>query len=315
VGTVNITIEASNDLGSATKTIPFNVAAYDSTKAVPTLNLSATEVTYNGQSQKVTATAVGTDGVTAVSGTYEIAYNGNAGSVPYKAGTYSVLVTFTSSDPNYGNATFLTTLTIDQASAVFSNLSSPSITVGDATATVSGHIDDGSTNSTVIPTGEYVIVTLNGVAQDAVVGSNGNYSTTFATSGLAVGSYTITYDYAGDTNFSAASEGSGTLTVNAAAAPQVTLNPSNATVTEGYTATFTAAASGSPTPTVQWQVSTDGGQTFTNIAGATSTTLSFTAQEGQNNYRYRAVFTNSAGSDTTTAAVLKVQSNDGGSDD
>ena len=29
--------------------------------------------------------------------------------------------------------------------------------------------------------------------------------------------------------------------------------------------TFTAAASGTPTPTVQWQVSTDGGVTFTDI--------------------------------------------------
>ena len=65
-----------------------------------------------------------------------------------------------------------------------------------------------------------------------------------------------------------------TLTVNAApAAPVVTQNPSNLTVTAGQQATFTAAATGTPTPTVIWQVSTNGGATYNNIAWATSTTL------------------------------------------
>jgi len=77
-------------------------------------------------------------------------------------------------------------------------------------------------------------------------------------------------------------------------------------VTAGQTATFTAAATGSPTPAVQWQVSTDGGGTFNNVSGATSTTLSFTTASSQNGYRYRAVFTNSVGSATTTAATLIV---------
>jgi hypothetical protein len=53
-------------------------------------------------------------------------------------------------------------------------------------------------------------------------------------------------------------------------------------------------------------VSTDGGVTFTDIAGATSTTLSFTAVASQRGYRYRAVFTNSLGTATTTAATLTV---------
>jgi hypothetical protein len=132
---------------------------------------------------------------------------------------------------------------------------------------------------------------------------------------MPLGSYTIDYSYAGNTNFSAADDSTTTLTVAAPAAPQVTLNPSDVTVLEGYLATFTAAASGLPTPAVQWQVSTDGGQTFTNIAGATSPTLTFVAQEGMNRYHYRAVFTNPYGAATTTDAVLYVQSNDGGGGD
>ena len=96
-----------------------------------------------------------------------------------------------------------------------------------------------------------------------------------------------------------------TLTVTSP--PVITTQPANATVTVGGTATFTAAASGSPTPTVQWQVSTDGGTTYANVSGATSTTLTVasvtTAQSGN---KYRAVFTNSGGTATTNAATLTV---------
>ena len=93
-------------------------------------------------------------------------------------------------------------------------------------------------------------------------------------------------------------------------APTVTSNPTNQTVNAGGTATFMAAASdGNPTPTtVQWQVSTDGGNTFSNIAGATSTTFSFTATAAQNGDEYQAVFSNTAGlSATTSAATLTVK--------
>jgi hypothetical protein len=69
---------------------------------------------------------------------------------------------------------------------------------------------------------------------------------------------------------------------------------------------FAAAASGTPTPTVQWQVSTDGGVTFTNIPGATSTTLTVMPTASQSGSQYRAVFTNPCGTATTTAATLTV---------
>jgi len=88
--------------------------------------------------------------------------------------------------------------------------------------------------------------------------------------------------------------------------PTITTQPANQMVTAGQTATFTAAATGSPTPTVQWQVSTDGGATFSNVSGATSTTLSFATASSQNGYQYRVVFTNAAGTATTTAATLTV---------
>jgi CSLREA domain-containing protein len=94
---------------------------------------------------------------------------------------------------------------------------------------------------------------------------------------------------------------SAILTVNTA--PVVTLNPVSQTATSG-TVTFTAAASGIPAPTVQWQVSTNGGFSFNNIPGATSTSLTVAATPANNGNKYRAVFTNGCGTATTTAATL-----------
>lgn len=90
-------------------------------------------------------------------------------------------------------------------------------------------------------------------------------------------------------------------------APTVTLQPTNTTASEGSTATFTSAATGSPTPTVQWQLSTDGGSSWSDIGGATAasyTTPTLLLSDDQN--QYRAVWTNSEGSAASNAATLSV---------
>jgi len=89
-------------------------------------------------------------------------------------------------------------------------------------------------------------------------------------------------------------------------APTVTSNPATQTVNAGNTATFTATSSGAPAPTVQWEMSTDGGTTFNPISGATSTTYSFTVTADLNGNQYEAIFTNSTGSATTAPATLTV---------
>jgi hypothetical protein len=83
-------------------------------------------------------------------------------------------------------------------------------------------------------------------------------------------------------------------------APTVTSQPTNQAVAAGAQVTFSAAASGSPTPNVQWQVSSDGG------AAWSQTSPSFAASAAENGYDYRAVFTNSAGTATTAVATLNV---------
>jgi hypothetical protein len=260
--------------------------------------------TYNGSGQAAVVSVVGVDGVTPVAGTTTVTYNGSS-SLPVVAGTYAVVATFASSDPNYYGTSGSGTLVINKATPAFSNLASPAVNVGTATVTLSGHIAAGS----VAPGGDDVAITLNGVTQPVSVSSSGNFSANFSIQGLAAGSYPITYEYLGDaTRFNAAAGGGyagGTLTVRAA--PSILTNPASQTVVSGGSVTFSASASGYPAPTVQWQQSTNG-TTYTNIAGATRPTYTISAvKASQNGYRYRAVFMNSAGSATTTAATLTVQ--------
>jgi hypothetical protein len=95
------------------------------------------------------------------------------------------------------------------------------------------------------------------------------------------------------------------------AAPVITTQPViNIFATQGTSATFKAAATGDPTPTVQWEVSLDGVEPFTpitNNASATTPTLVIpNVQIGQEFNQYEAVFTNSAGTIGTNISTLYV---------
>lgn len=89
-------------------------------------------------------------------------------------------------------------------------------------------------------------------------------------------------------------------------APAITEQPAAQTVEAGTAATFTAAASGAPAPTVAWESNTGSG--WTPVAGATDITLTVANTAlVQNGTQFRAVFTNAAGSATTNAAILTVR--------
>ncbi|MBV8116035.1 MAG: immunoglobulin domain-containing protein, partial [Silvibacterium sp.] len=123
--------------------------------------------------------------------------------------------------------------------------------------------------------------------------------------GRLTGTVTVTVNSGGGTT--GAMQSIGLSGMGTGTAPFITSQPvRQQTVIAGQMVTFTAAATGFPTPTVQWQVSVNGGPLFTNINGATSTTLSFTTTAAMNGNVYRAVFTNSLGSTTTNPATLGV---------
>lgn len=109
-----------------------------------------------------------------------------------------------------------------------------------------------------------------------------------------------------------------TLSVQAVStAPIITSQPQAASIVEGQgSTTFSAAAAGSPTPTVQWQKDTRGDGNFVDVSGATSVTLSIQGSTvttaANNGDRYRAVFTNASGSAISNPAILTVQNADTG---
>ena len=101
---------------------------------------------------------------------------------------------------------------------------------------------------------------------------------------------------------------SNTATISIGVAPSVTTHPSSLTRKAGKSAAFSAAATGSPTLTVRWQVGATSSGPWTNVAGATSTTLTFAATAADHGKWFHAVFTNGVGQATSNAASLTVRS-------
>ena len=130
--------------------------------------------------------------------------------------------------------------------------------------------------------GTLTVAAVNGVAtfSDLSIDKSGN-------------GYTLT---ASDTT------GNGLLTATSAPfsigiPPSVTADPSDQTVLAGGTASFTAAASGNPTPGVQWEVDTGSGYADLSdggvYSGSSTDTLTITgATATMNGYQYEAVFSN-----------------------
>lgn len=130
---------------------------------------------------------------------------------------------------------------------------------------------------------------------------NGNtISGTPTTAGTSTFTVTATNGYgAGDSE-------ALSITINPVAL-SITTQPSNQSVTEGQTASFSVAATGSGTLTYQWQQST-GGSTWTNVDGANAATYTIknttTAMSG---YQYRCVVTDGNSTEVTSqAATLTV---------
>ncbi len=99
-----------------------------------------------------------------------------------------------------------------------------------------------------------------------------------------------------------------TLTVSAAPqAPAFTLEPADSVAVEGARAVFSAAASGVPSPSWQWQTAAPGSDTFVNINGANTgryeTVPLALADDGR---RFRVLASNAAGSVASRAATLGV---------
>lgn len=97
------------------------------------------------------------------------------------------------------------------------------------------------------------------------------------------------------------------FTVSQQSGPLVTLQPQSQTICNGDVVTFSSTATGTPAPSVQWQVSTDNGTIWSDVTGAIQPDYSFTTTTADDGNFYRAVWTNSVGSANSDAAVLSIQ--------
>jgi sugar lactone lactonase YvrE len=135
-----------------------------------------------------------------------------------------------------------------------------------------------------------------------------------ATQSLFRDPYDLAFDGAG--NLYVSDEGNHAIRVGLVSptAPAFTASPASASVNVGGTATFSVAVSGSLTPALQWQVSANGGTSWSDLSsdaqysGATSQTLTITGvTTALHNARYRAVASNQSGQTISGSAPLTVR--------
>jgi fibronectin type 3 domain-containing protein len=189
--------------------------------------------------------------------------------------------------------------------------------VGDSIATAA------PTGLTASFTGGQVVLTWSAVAGAATYNvyrgtTAGGESTTPIATGITTSAFTDSTAVAGTTYYytvtavdpggvSPASNEASVVVPQTPAIPSVITQPISQIVKVGSTVTFTAAATGYPVPTVQWQISTNGGASFSPIPGATSTTYSVPVTAATlDGFEYEGVFTNSQGSAASTPATLEV---------
>ena len=231
--------------GDANHTQSSGSAGFTIGKATSTVAVSCpASLTYTGLPQApCTAQATGV-AMSPVNVSASLVYAGNT-----NAGAASATATY-SGDDNHSGSTGVGGFTIARATPVFSALSGPTISAGTTPTVLAGALRSGA----LVPSGS-VSITLNGVTQPAVISAAGTFSASFATGALtSTGSpYTITYGYAGDTNFTAAGpDTSKSMTVQGSYS---LLNVKNLPPAAGVT--FKPSSSGTLVD-LEWKFTTNG---------------------------------------------------------
>src|SRR6266498_3228580 len=114
-GTCTVTAhQAGNSSYAAATDVP---QSFTVNPATPVVAVTDPAPTFDGNSHVATATAIGVDGHTAVSGTFSFTYDGSSTAPTNAKTSYAVVADFTSTNPNYTNATGNGTLTIKQATS------------------------------------------------------------------------------------------------------------------------------------------------------------------------------------------------------
>ena len=188
----------------------------------------------------------------------------------------------------------------------FDNPAAASITCGTQTSaaitlgTVSyfSYITPINLSASGVPSGTSISFGTN-----PVVPGNSTVVTLNNTNTLSAGSYNITITgVSGSITLTRVL----TYTVLPGTGPSIDTHPASQTVCSGTNATFIVSASGTVT-SYQWQLSTDGGTTYSNIPGANTSSYTATAvTTSQSGQRFRVIVSGQCNSATSNQAILNV---------
>lgn len=265
---------------------PTDVAVCAGVNAIFSVTSSSGPVTYQWQ--------VSTDG--------GLTYNNIAGAV---ASTYTVTPTLAENGYRYKVIVSAQCGSTTSNAALLSVNASPAISTQPSSATVCA----GSSNTfSVTGTGGGLTYQWQESTNGGVTFTNigGATSATYVLSGITIAQNNNQYQVI----INGSCPGTATSTaaiLTVGNAPNITAQPTDVVACNGTSVSFSATASGSNL-SYQWQVSTDGGLTYTNIAGATNATFAVTANNSLNGYLYKVIITSAscATPSTSNAALLTV---------
>jgi len=162
------------------------------------------------------------------------------------------------------------------------------------------------------PTVKWQVSTDNGSTWNDVTSSSpysGQATGTLAITGATAAMNGFEYQCLAS-NSAQSNVASSAVTLTVDTVPTLTTQPTAQSVTAGGNSTFTVAASGNPSPTYQWQVSTDSGKTWTTLTdvapynGTKTGTLTITGATATiNGYQYQCLASNSVQSNVASNAV------------
>ncbi|MBO5179324.1 MAG: BspA family leucine-rich repeat surface protein, partial [Clostridia bacterium] len=286
-----ITTATIKDSAATVTTHPSNTTVTYPAKATFTVVASGSNITYQWQYRTSSSgswanvtTSQGTGGTTT-------SFTTVATTVAMTGYQYRCVITNNAGSVNSNAAT----LTVNRATGSVTASISGTTTVGQ-TLTASG-----STSSDGTKTYQWWRASSASATSGTNIGTGSTYILVAADAGSYIG---VTVSVAQGSNYLACSDTAITTATIKDTVPTVTTHPSNIAVLVGATAKFTVVGSGTNLK-YQWQQSTNGGTSWSNIANATSpsyTTAATTAL--MNGYKYRCVITNNAGSVTSNAATL-----------
>lgn len=303
----------SSSCGSATS----NVATLTvNTLPVVTSNpTSVTVCTGTNHTFSVTATGTGIGYQWQVSTDGGVTYNNVPAAAPY-SGTTTASLTITGVTSGLNNNRYRCVVTgtcapaANSTGAILTVLTAVSITGNPSNQTI---CEGSNTSFSVVAVGtayQWQVSTDGGATFTNV--SNGGVYSGATTATLALTAVPPSFNnnryrcVVSNGSCTPGTSTAATLTVNTF--PIVTAAPLDVTICEGGAATFSVTATtGVGVLSYQWQVSTNGGGTWTNIAGATLSTFAQTnIPVGQNGYRFRVIVTAGCGSVTSGVAILTV---------